>query len=79
MTRLCVETEQKHLHVVSIFDFVIIALNVDHIVWFSRNTKVLEEEKLALAKRFKVEVDLHYSTMFLVCLLNGIEDQEHFR
>ena len=45
---------------VSIFDFVIIALNVDDIVWFSRNTKMLEEEKLALAKRFKVEVDLHY-------------------
>ena len=36
-------------------DFVIIALYVDDILFFSNNTKMLKEEKLALAKRFKVE------------------------
>ncbi len=43
-------------------DLVIIALYVDDILFFSNNTKMLKEEKLALAKRFKVEDlgELHY-------------------
>ena len=43
-------------------DFVIIALYVDDILFFSNNIKMLKEEKLALAKRFKVEYlgELHY-------------------
>ena len=42
-------------------DFVIIALYVDDIL-FSNNTQMLKEEKLALAKQFKVEDlgELHY-------------------
>ena len=36
-------------------DFVIIVLYVDDTIWFSNNTKMVEKEKLALAKRFKVE------------------------
>ena len=58
--------------------FVIIALYVNDTIWLSNNTEMLEKEKLALPERFKVE-DLGELTMFLVCLLNEIEDQEHFR
>ena len=36
-------------------DFVITALHVDDTIWFSNNTKMVEKEELALAKRFKVE------------------------
>ena len=36
-------------------DFVITALYVDDTIWFSNNTKMVEEQELALAKRFKVE------------------------
>ena len=35
--------------------FVIIVLYVDDTIWFSNNMKMVEKEKLALAKRFKVE------------------------
>ena len=35
--------------------FVILALYVDDILWFSNNTEMLKKEKEALAKRFKVE------------------------
>ena len=43
-------------------DFVIFYIHVDDIIWFSNSTKMLEEEKLALAKRSKVEDlgELHY-------------------
>ena len=43
-------------------DFVIIALYVDDIILCSNNTNMLKKEKLALAKRFKVEDlgELHY-------------------
>ena len=49
-------------------DFVIIALYVDDILWFSNNTEMLKTEKLALAKRFKVEDfgELHYVLGMLV-------------
>ena len=49
-------------------DFVIIALYVDDILLFSNNTEMLKKEKLALAKRFKVEDfgDLHYVLGMLV-------------
>jgi hypothetical protein len=42
--------------------FVIIAFYVDDILFFSNNTQMLKEEKLALANRFKVEDlgELHY-------------------
>ena len=36
-------------------DFVIIVVYVDDTIWFSNNMKMVEKEKLALAKRFKVE------------------------
>ncbi len=36
-------------------DFVILALYVDDILWFSNNTGMLKKEKEALAKRFKVD------------------------
>ena len=36
-------------------DFVIISLYVDDTIRFSNNRKMLEEKKLPLAKRFKVE------------------------
>ena len=35
--------------------FVILALYVNDILWFSNNTEMLKKEKEALAKRFKVE------------------------
>ena len=60
-------------------DFVIIALYIDDIIWFSNNTKMLEDEKLALAKRLLKLKTLETYTMFSVCLPNKIEDQEHFR
>ena len=43
-------------------DFVIFYLYVDDITWFSNNTKMLKEKKLALAKRSKVEdlIDVQY-------------------
>ena len=49
-------------------DFVIMALYVDDILWFSNNTEMLKKEKLALAKRFKVEDfgELHYVLGMLV-------------
>ena len=36
-------------------DFVILALYVDDILWFSNNAEMLKKEKEALAKRFKVD------------------------
>jgi hypothetical protein len=35
-------------------DFVILALYVDDILWFSNSTEMLKKEKEAIAKRFKV-------------------------
>ena len=36
-------------------DFIILALYVDDILWFSNNAEMLKKEKAALAKRFKVD------------------------
>ena len=43
-------------------DFVIIAIYVDDMIFFSNNTKMLEKEKSDLAKKFRVEDlgELHY-------------------
>lgn len=36
-------------------DFVIIVLYVDDMLWFSNNPKMLKEEKISIAQRFKVD------------------------